>query len=132
MTDATTIVQQFVERINAHDVAGMLTLMTRDHLFVDAVGAAWSGLQIIQQAWSGYFAWMPDYTIVIGTLLEGGCEVGLFGTASGTCLASGRLRPENRWQLPAAWKAVVRDGKIAEWHVYCDTKTIYDIMDRGA
>jgi ketosteroid isomerase-like protein len=131
MTDATTIVRHFVERINAHDVAGMLTLMTADHQFVDAVGASWSGLHIIEQAWSGYFAWMPDYTIAIATLLECDDEVGLFGTASGTYMASGRLRPQNRWQLPAAWKAVVRDGKVAEWHVYCDTKTVYDIMDQN-
>ena len=131
MADAITTVRYFVERINTHDVAGMRALMTEDHLFVDAVGASWSGLSIIEQAWSGYFAWMPDYTIAITTLMEYHGEVGVFGTASGTYLASGRLRPENRWQLPAAWRAVVRGGKVAEWHVYCDTKTVYDIMDRG-
>src|SRR5262245_15770626 len=120
MTDATTTARHFIERINIHDVAGMLTLMTNDHLFVDAVGASWRGLQMMQQAWSGYFAWFPDYTITITTFLERGGEVGMFGTASGTYLASGRLRPENRWLLPAAWKAVVRDGKVAEWYVYCD------------
>jgi ketosteroid isomerase-like protein len=110
----------------------MLILMTEDHLFVDAVGASWRGRQSMQQAWSGYFAWMPDYTITITTILERDGEVGMFGAASGTYFASGRLRPENRWQLPAAWKAVIRDGKVAEWHVYCDTKTVYDIMDRSA
>jgi hypothetical protein len=130
MTDAIATVRHFVERINAHDVAGMLILMTDDHLFVDAVGASWCGLQNMQQAWSGYFAWMPDYTITIATMLEHDREVGIFGTAGGTYFASGRLRPENSWLLPAAWKAVVRDGKLAEWHVYCDTKTVYDIMER--
>jgi uncharacterized protein (TIGR02246 family) len=131
MIDPTAIVLRFVERINAHDVAGMLTLMTEDHLFVDAVGASWRGRQSMQQAWSGYFAWMPDYTITITTILERDGEVGIFGSASGTYFASGKLRPENRWQLPAAWKAVIRDGKVAEWQVYCDTKTVYDIMDRS-
>ena len=38
---------------------------------------------------------------------------------------------ENTWLLPAAWRAVVRDGRIAQWQVYCDTEPVAAIM-RGA
>lgn len=70
------------------------TLRRTNQLFVDAVGASWRGRQMLQQAWSGYFAWMPNCTITITAILE-------------------------------------RDGKVSEWHVYCDTKTVYDIMNRN-
>jgi hypothetical protein len=29
--------------------------------------------------------------------------------------------PKKRWQIAAAWKAVISDGLVAEWRVYCDT-----------
>ena len=39
---AEDVVAAFVERINAHDVAGLGGLMTDDHVFVDALDSAGS------------------------------------------------------------------------------------------
>lgn len=49
----------------------------------------------------------------------------LFGTARGTYEVDGQLLAENKWEVPAAWKAVVRDGLLAEWHVFAENyKTV--------
>jgi ketosteroid isomerase-like protein len=31
-------------------------------------------------------------------------------------------------QTPAAWKAVIREGKIMEWQVFADNKPVYEIL----
>lgn len=130
MGAAGNIVRRFVERINAHDVDGLNELMSDDHLFIDAEGEAFYGAAAIMEGWRGYFAWMPDYTITVNILLERGNVVGVFGTAGGTYSVGGELYPSNRWQVSAAWQAVVKDGKIARWQVFCDTRGVYKIMER--
>lgn len=44
------------------------------------------------------------------------------GEAQETIAAEGEIKKENYWKTPAAWRAVVRDGKIAEWQVYADNE----------
>ena len=34
------------------------------------------------------------------------------------------------WRTPAAWKAVIRGGLIAEWQVFADNKPVYEILAR--
>jgi hypothetical protein len=65
---------------------------------------------------------------VLGT----GQIVLLTGSARGTCAAGGTLPKENSWQVPAAWKAVVRDGQIAQWHVYADNQPARKIMGESS
>ncbi|MDO8624859.1 MAG: nuclear transport factor 2 family protein [Candidatus Diapherotrites archaeon] len=122
------VVEQFIDRINAHSVEGIVRLMTDDHLFVDGLGQAISGRDAMRQAWKMYFEWMPDYRIDIEQKFERDGIVGLFGRASGTHAVGGELREENRWAIPAAWRAVVRGGLVAEWQVYADNKPVYEIM----
>ena len=124
-------VEQFIEAINRHNVGKLVELMTEDHRFIDAAGNQVTGLETLKAAWQGYFAWMPDYVISIDRWFEQGSQVGLFGEAQGTYAVQGQLLAENHWKLPAAWKAIVRKGKIAVWQVYCDTKPVFDIMARN-
>jgi hypothetical protein len=35
----------------------------------------------------------------------------------------GELPKENHTSVPATWRAVVRDGLIAEWQVYADNQS---------
>ena len=35
---------------------------------------------------------------------------------------------EKAWKIPAAWRAIVRDGKIKLWQVYADTKIQFEKM----
>jgi ketosteroid isomerase-like protein len=32
------------------------------------------------------------------------------------------------WRTPAAWKAMIRDGKVTEWRVFADNKPVYEIL----
>jgi hypothetical protein len=47
--------------------------------------------------------------------------VAVFGTASGTSKRDGKFSSDGFWEIPAAWKAIVRDGRIAEWCVYAES-----------
>jgi hypothetical protein len=42
------------------------------------------------------------------------------------------LRDENRWRIPAAWRAIVHDGLVQEFRVYADNKPVYDILAKAA
>jgi hypothetical protein len=55
----------------------------------------------------------------------------MFGSAQGTLSnpkSAGQLNKEDRWATPAAWRAVVKDGKIALWQVFADNEPIRAIM----
>ncbi len=123
------IALSFVEKINAHDVAGLCELMPEDHVFVDSLGNVIHGRETIGAGWKGYFAWFPDYEISITKMFHDGNEVALFGTARGTYCVDGNLLNENKWEIPAAWRAVVRDGLIAEWQVCADNSPVLRIME---
>jgi ketosteroid isomerase-like protein len=125
-------VTSFISCINAHDVDGICARMTDDHVFIDSLGNRMSGKETMRQGWNGYFAWFPDYSLEIEDSLERGSTIMLFGKASGTYSVRGALSNENHWEIPAAWKAVVRDGLIAEWRVYADNSPVLEIMKRNS
>ena len=127
-TEPVQIVLEFVKRINGHDVEGICGLMTADHVFVDGLGNKVTGAHAMRSGWATYFSWFPDYAVSVETLLGDQDIVLLTGTASGTYASGGKLPREKHWQVPAAWKGVVRDGKIAEWHVYADNQPARKIM----
>jgi ketosteroid isomerase-like protein len=125
---ATDVALAFVDRINHHDVGGLVALMTEDHRFVDGLGQQVLGREQMEKGWVGYFAWFPDYSIKVDNALSNGNVVALFGTAQGTYSAKGNLPREAHWEIPAAWKAVVRGGRIYEWRVYADNEPVWKIM----
>jgi len=70
----------------------------------------------------------PDYAVSHQDILCDGELVLLTGTACGMLAVAGQLPKENHWEIPAAWKAVVRGGQIAEWHVYADNQPARKVM----
>jgi ketosteroid isomerase-like protein len=118
----------FVDRINRHDVAGLVALMSEDHRFVDGLGQEVKGREHMEKGWAGYFAWFPDYSINVDDVLSDGNVAAMFGTAEGTYSANGKPAKDSHWKIPAAWKAVVRNGQIAEWRVYADNEPVWKIM----
>jgi hypothetical protein len=52
----------------------------------------------------------------------------MFGNARGTFAVNGNPPRQNSWEIPAAWKALVIDGRVAEWRVYCDNDPARKIM----
>src|SRR5580692_8465878 len=103
--------QQFVAAVNRHDADAIAALMTADHVFVDALGNRVQGAASMAAGWRGYFAMCPDYWIRTEHVMAEGDDVLAVGEAGGTIDGVA-------WRTPAAWKAVLREGKVAEWRVF--------------
>ena len=125
---AVDVALAFVDRINCHDVAGLVALMAEDHRFVDGLGQELRGREQMEQGWRGYFAWFPDYSIRVENALSDGNVVVLLGMAQGTYATNRNAPPEHHWEIPAAWKAVIQNERIAEWRVYADNEPVWKIM----
>jgi hypothetical protein len=109
-----------VNEINRHDVESLMALLTEDHVTIDAEGVEVRGRDRLRTLWSDCFRAFPDYHLGVKEWFQNGRTVGMFGTASGTFAVGDQLPAENRWRAPAAWRAVVRDHRIAQWQVYLD------------
>lgn len=81
LSTALDVVLAFVDRINCHDVKGLVALMTEDHCFIDGLGQTVRGRERMEKGWVGYFSWFPDYSVKVDDILGKGNVVGLFGTA---------------------------------------------------
>jgi len=123
-----SVAHAFVKSINQRSVEQIASLMTDDHVFIDSLGTKVAGRQKMQSGWQGYFGMVPDYSITIDETFVDGFVVVMLGTAQGTYSSGGALRPENRWQTPAAWRAVVRGSLVAEWRIYADNEPIRRII----
>jgi ketosteroid isomerase-like protein len=123
------LVTSFIAAINQHDVPQLRSLMTKDHAFIDSGGSIVSGRDTMTTGWNEYFQMFPDYTIEIENILQDGDLVAVFGSACGTYNGKRGLVPENRIKMPAAWKAIVKNGKIKLWQVYADWTESRKIVD---
>jgi ketosteroid isomerase-like protein len=117
------IFNQFVTAINGHDTKAITALMTADHVFVDSIGNGTCGATSMEVGWRRYFVMCPDYWIQPEHVLAENGEVLAAGEAGGTIDGVS-------WRTPAAWSAVIRDGKVAEWRVFADNKPVYEILAR--
>jgi len=123
---------KFEQLINSRDPAAIAGLLTADSVFVDSMGARVQGREKLRAAWEGYFQMVPDYTISHEEIFHHGDTVAVFGTAQGTFAPDGQLRKENFWTSTAAWRAVVKGGRIAVWQVFADNEPIRAIMRQQA
>jgi ketosteroid isomerase-like protein len=121
--DSAEIFNKFVTAINSHNVESLTSLMTTDHVFIDALGNRVRGATSMEAGWRGYFAMCPDYRIQTEDLMAKGGMVLAVGEAGGTIDGVA-------WRTPAAWKAVIHDGRVAEWRVFADNKPVYEILAR--
>jgi ketosteroid isomerase-like protein len=123
------ILQAFIARINAHDVDGLGELMSDDHEFIDAHGNEVRGKETMIAGWRGYFEWFPDYYIEVTDVFEDSePTVAMFGFAGG----SFKGKQSESWRLPAAWKAMVKDGRVTLWQVFADTRIPFEIIARNS
>jgi ketosteroid isomerase-like protein len=113
--------EQFAAAINRHDAGALGALMTADHLFVDSLGNHVQGAAPMTAGWRAYFSLCPDYWIRTDRVMTEGDAVLAIGEAGGTIDGVA-------WRTPAAWKAVIREGKVAEWRVFADNKPVYEIL----
>lgn len=118
---ADEVFTAFVAAINRHDVPGLAALIGTDHIFVDSLGNCVASADKMEAGWRGYFALCPDYWIRVDAVMADGGTVLAVGEAGGTISGTA-------WKTPSAWKAVVRDSRVAEWRVFADNKPVYEIL----
>ena len=95
--------------------------MAAEFLFVDALGNRVEGDSTVEAGWRGYFAMCPDYWLRTDHIMTEGDTMLMIGEAGGTI-------DGQPWRTPAAWKAVIRDGRVVEWRVFADNKPVYEIL----
>ncbi|BAU56201.1 nuclear transport factor 2 family protein [Mucilaginibacter gotjawali] len=125
------VVFYFAGAINSHDVDRICSMMTEEHTFVDAHGNRVEGRDKMKAGWNAYFQLFPDYHIELTDIFENNGTVAAFGFAGGTYKGYKTPNNQNYWRLPAAWKAIVEDGKIKLWQVYADTKVVFEVMGKN-
>jgi ketosteroid isomerase-like protein len=122
------VAMAFVACINAHDVDGLCELMTEDHVFLDALDGRGEGREPIRTGWKQYYSMVPDYWIKVDTIFEKSETVAMFGSASGTYAGNLPQGQSGQWEIPAAWLAEIRDGRVAMWRVYADNLPMRRLM----
>jgi ketosteroid isomerase-like protein len=125
------VVVEFIKRINAGNVDQLAQLMTEDHVFQDALGKRFIGRETLRQGWKMYYQMVSDYKIRGEDFFVDKNVVAVFGTASGTSTHDGKISAEGFWEIPAAWKGVVRDGRIAQWCVYAESSVANAPREKG-
>jgi hypothetical protein len=102
--------------------------MTDGHIFQDALGERFIGREKMRQGWKHYFELIAQYQIRADEFFQTGERLAIFGSASGIYAGNGPVSPDNFWEVPAAWQAVIRDGRVAEWRVYADNQPLRKLM----
>ena len=103
-------------------------LTSDDRTFIDAHGNQVSGKEKMISGWRGYFEWFPDYFVEVTDVFEDDERLALFGFAGG----SFKGKQSESWRLPAAWKAIVKDGRVTLWQVFADTTIPFEIIERNS
>ena len=129
---AKLIAIAFVRAINRQNVEALADLMTEDHRFIDALDNQFEGREKMRAGWDAYFRMVPDYTIAVEETFCDGPVVVMLGRVRGTYSPDGSIKEENRWQAPAALRAIIKENKVAEWRVYCDNEPMRQLMAKRA
>ena len=143
------VAMDFIKRINAGDINALCELMTENHIFQDALGKRFMGRETMRMGWTQYLKMVADYQVHADEFFQTNERLAIFGTASGRYVGphgpstkagngapvpaaahgvDSALGPNGFWEVPAAWRATVQDGKIAEWRVYADNQPLRKLM----
>jgi predicted enzyme related to lactoylglutathione lyase len=123
-----TVFENFVLAINSHDANVISNYLSDDHIFIDAAGKKISGKDEVKKGWETYLKMFPDYQIIINSFNDKATVWLAEGTAEGTYRGISTVSGDNHFKIPAAWKAVIENGKVKSWQVFADTKIVNDII----
>jgi len=114
---ALAVVHEWIARINRRDLAGLLDMMTEDHVFFVDGEPPTVGRAAMAKAWRGYFDAFPAYQIFEDDHAARGCTVFVIGHTTGSHV------PPPAELIPGCviWKAAVRAGRLAEWSIFDGT-----------
>ncbi len=127
---STEIVKEYIKKINEHDLKGLLEMTSEDAVFIDSMGINTTGRLDMRKAWDVLLTFFPDYTVQVKDIISKNGMVAVFGTAKGTLATDGRILDENKFEIPASWTAVVKEGKIAKWRVYADNEPVRKLIGK--
>ena len=111
---ALAVVREWIARINRRDLAGLVDMMTEDHVFFVDGEQPTVGRAAMEKAWRGYFDAFPAYRIFEDDHVERGGTVFVIGHTTGSHV------PPPAELIPGCviWRAVVRSGQLAEWSIF--------------
>jgi len=130
LSESVETVIRFITAINNHNIDLIDNLLSDDHRFTDSLGEVFRGKEIMVKGWKNYFKMFPDYKIDLDELFENENKIMFTGRASGTYSLSPDPKKDH-WEIYAAWKALIENGKIKEWQVFGDNKPVYEIIERN-
>jgi ketosteroid isomerase-like protein len=122
------VAMDFIKRINSGNVDAICDLMTDGHIFQDALGERFMGREKMRQGWQAYFETVAQYQIRADEFFQTADRLAIFGSASGIYAGKAPASPDNFWEVPAAWRVVIHDGRVAEWRVYADNQPLRKLM----
>lgn len=111
--DIMMVALRFNEKINERDLDGLVALMTDDHTFIDIPGEVHKGKDVMEKGWNEFFTTYPDYRNIFTRVQVDEDFVVMIGYS--TC-------SYDPLDGPALWSAKIREGLVAEWRVYEDSK----------
>jgi hypothetical protein len=120
----------FVDAINKKDIKSLADLMTDHHKFIDGDGTEHAGKDRMKLGWEDHFKLIPNLTLSVMMKFEERETVILVGQSKGTFIEKGILKKENSWQVPSAWRVLVKSGKVSEWQLYANQCALHEIYDR--
>ncbi|MFT3789173.1 MAG: nuclear transport factor 2 family protein [Tepidisphaeraceae bacterium] len=121
-------VTRFVETINAHDVEGIVRMMSNEYVFVNSSGDRFTGHDFMRETWAKQFQDHPDFRIHVEKIIADEQGVAVFGMSEGTYAPDGDRKPERRWTVPAAFLGLAAEGKMTYWESFSDTSIVYDLI----
>jgi len=131
LSESIEPVIRFITAINNGNVDLISEMISEDHKFTDSIGNVFRGKEVMLKGWMNYLSMFPDYKIDLDEIYDNENKVMFTGKASGTYSLSKEEVGENHWEINAAWRALVEDGKIKEWQVFGDNKPVYEIIERN-
>ena len=117
----SAITLQFNNFINSLDLDGLSSLMTDDHTFIDSSDDVHDGgKEAMTEGWRDFFRQYPEYRNIFTRVfaIDGDIIMVGFSVCPNEPVLDG----------PAIWTAKIRDGLVAEWHVYLDTRANRELL----
>lgn len=130
LTESVEVVIRFITAINSRNINMISAMMADDHQFTDSLGNIYRGKETMIKGWAEYLSLFPNYKIETDEIYENENKIMFTGKASGTYSRVENFLEENHWEINAAWRALVINGKIKEWQVFGDNKPVYDILKK--
>lgn len=128
MEDMKRTTLNFIERINAHDVDGIMALVSTDYEYINSSGDHFRDREFIRDTWRAQFENHPDYRLRVQRVIADDEAVAVFGWAEGTYAPDGVLRDDNHWEVPCAFQVIARDGKVTYFESYSDASIVFDLI----